>query len=222
MVQPRAASVVPRTSRPTAIASPYSAITWAAHSGFSSAAVPRLMRLAPVSSAASSARVVADAAGELDVDAARPVLMTFLMTPCVVAAAEGGVEVDEVDPLGALARPVGGGVDGIAVAGLGAGLALGEADGLAVGDVDRGEQDERGGGVELVHGSSCGMAARATRTPHESARVSDAVVALRARRANCASSRMPASPDFSGWNWVADSGPFSTAARNALAVLAPR
>ena len=28
------------------------------------------------------------------------------------------------------------------------------------------------------------------------------------------SSRAPASPDFSGWNWVAHSGPFSTAATN--------
>ncbi len=26
------------------------------------------------------------------------------------------------------------------------------------------------------------------------------------------SSAAPASPDFSGWNWVADRGPFSTAA----------
>ncbi len=29
-----------------------------------------------------------------------------------------------------------------------------------------------------------------------------------------ASSAEPASPDFSGWNWVAHSGPFSTAATN--------
>src|SRR5262249_60920139 len=29
-----------------------------------------------------------------------------------------------------------------------------------------------------------------------------------------ASSAAPASPDFSGWNWVAHSGPFSTAATN--------
>jgi hypothetical protein len=28
------------------------------------------------------------------------------------------------------------------------------------------------------------------------------------------SSVAPASPDFSGWNWVAQSGPFSTAATN--------
>ncbi len=33
---------------------------------------------------------------------------------------------------------------------------------------------------------------------------------------------MPASPDFSGWNWVAESGPFSTAARNRPAVARPR
>ena len=32
-------------------------------------------------------------------------LITFLMTAVVVAAAEGGVEIDEVDPLGAVARP---------------------------------------------------------------------------------------------------------------------
>jgi hypothetical protein len=29
-----------------------------------------------------------------------------------------------------------------------------------------------------------------------------------------ASSAVPTSPDFSGWNWVAHSGPFSTAAMN--------
>ncbi len=70
------------------------------------------------------------------------------MTVCddveVVAAAERGVEVDEVDPLGALIDPVAGGVDGVAVAGLGAGLALRQPDGLAAGDVDGGEQDEAG------------------------------------------------------------------------------
>ena len=69
LVQPRAASVSPRTSSPTAIASPYSAITCAAHSGFSSAAVPRLMRFAPVSQRGLERLVVADAARELDVDA---------------------------------------------------------------------------------------------------------------------------------------------------------
>ena len=31
---------------------------------------------------------------------------------------------------------------------------------------------------------------------------------------SCAAGAAPASPDFSGWNWVADSGPFSTAATN--------
>ena len=38
---------------------------------------------------------------------------------------------------------------------------------------------------------------------------------------SCASSVAPASPDFSGWNWVAHSGPFSTAATNRCAVLGP-
>ena len=63
----------------------------------------------------------------------------------VVAAAERGVEVDEVDPLGALVGPVGGGVDGVAVVRLGAGLALGQPHGLAVGDVDGGQQHRDGG-----------------------------------------------------------------------------
>ena len=58
------------------------------------------------------------------------------------AAAERGVEVDEVDPLGAVALPGQRGVERVAVAGLGAGLALDEADGLAVGDVDGGQQRE--------------------------------------------------------------------------------
>ena len=54
LTQPRAASVCPRTSRPTATRSPYLAITRAVHSGFSSAAVPMFTRAAPASSAASS------------------------------------------------------------------------------------------------------------------------------------------------------------------------
>ena len=49
-----------------------------------------------------------------------------------------------MDPLGALAREVQRGVDGIAVVRLGARLALGEAHGLAVGDVDGGQQDQFG------------------------------------------------------------------------------
>ena len=86
------------------MASPYCAMTFAAHSGFSSAAVPRLMRLAPLSRAASREAIVADAARELDVDAVH-LLHHAAQHVEVVAAAEGGVEVDEVDPLGALRRP---------------------------------------------------------------------------------------------------------------------
>src|SRR3954447_9277845 len=50
-VHPRAASVVPRTSRPTAIRSPNSAIAERVQSGSSRAAVPRLTRAQPVARA---------------------------------------------------------------------------------------------------------------------------------------------------------------------------
>ena len=53
-VQPRAANLVPRTSSPTAILSPYLAITSAVQSGFSSAAVPRFTLSAPADRAASN------------------------------------------------------------------------------------------------------------------------------------------------------------------------
>ena len=47
--------------------------------------------------------------------------------------------------------PVLGRIDRVAVAGLGAGLALGQADCLAVGHIHRGEEDQTRGGVELAH-----------------------------------------------------------------------
>ena len=53
-VQPRAASRVPRTSRPTATRSPCRAMTERTQSGFSSAAVPMLTRAQPVPSARAS------------------------------------------------------------------------------------------------------------------------------------------------------------------------
>src|SRR3954454_6533628 len=53
-VQPRAARVRPRTSRPTATRSPHSAIAAAHHSGCSRAAVPMLTRRQPVAIAAAS------------------------------------------------------------------------------------------------------------------------------------------------------------------------
>ena len=55
-------------------------------------------------------------------------------------AAEGGVEVDEVHPLGAVALPLQRRLDRVAVRRLAARLALHQADGLAVGDVDGGQQ----------------------------------------------------------------------------------
>jgi hypothetical protein len=64
-----------------------------------------------------------------------------------------------VDPLGALADEIGCRVGRVAVAGLGAGLALREAHGLAAGDVNSREQDEFGGGGEFAH-DSLGAAAR--------------------------------------------------------------
>ncbi len=85
-----------------------------------------------------------------------------------------------MEPFGAGGLPGEGGVEGGAVGGLAAGDAVDEADGLAVADVDRGEQFKR--------------------VRHQ--RVSIQLVR----------SWAPASPDFSGWNWVAHRAPFSTAA----------
>ena len=64
--------------------------------------------------------VVADAAGQLDLDAdlADDAGEELGVGP----AAEGGVEVDQVDPLGAGLGPVAGRVQGVAVVGLGSGL----------------------------------------------------------------------------------------------------
>ena len=50
------------------------------------------------------------------------------------------VEVDQVHPLGAVGLPLQGGVERVAVRRLAARLALDETHGLAVGDVDGGEQ----------------------------------------------------------------------------------
>src|SRR6202012_3062290 len=98
----------------------------------------------------------------------------------VGAPAERAVQVDEVDPVGAGLLPGQRGLHRVAVAGLGAGLALEKPDGLTVGHVDRGQQGER----------------------HQ--------IPLSQLDSRVA----PASPDFSGWNWVEDSRPSSTAAAN--------
>ncbi len=96
------------------------------------------------------------------------------------AAAEGGVQVDHVQPARPLGGEPGGGLDRVAVAGLGAGDPLDEPGRLPVEQVDRREQLQ-------------GHAARTSVTK----------LASRAR---------PASPDFSGWNWVPNRLPCSTAA----------
>ena len=163
-----------------------SAIARAHHSGSSSAAVPRLTRAQPVASARSSeasSRMPPDSS-TCDVQLADDRGEQL----GVGAAAERGVEVDEVDPLGAVALPGQRRVARVAVGGLGARLALDEADGLAVRDVDGGEQREGHGGAPYR-----GI----TRTTS---------------RSQLRSTVAPASPDFSGWNWVAASAPFSTAA----------
>ncbi len=80
--------------------------------------------------------IVADAAGQLhrDVQLADDVGQELAVGP----AAEGGVEVDQVDPLGAAFLPAQRGLQRVAVAGLAAGLALHQPDGLAGGHIDAG------------------------------------------------------------------------------------
>ena len=86
--------------------------------------------------------VVADAAGQLDLHVERP--DDRGQQVAVGAAAERGVEVDQVHPLGAGVLPGERRRERVAVRRLGAGLALDEADGLTVGDVDGGQQHEAG------------------------------------------------------------------------------
>ena len=66
------------------------------------------------------------------------------------AAAEGGVEVDQVNPLRPGSLPGEGGVQRVAVAGLGARGALDQPDGLAAGHVDGGQQGQ-GAGFRACH-----------------------------------------------------------------------
>ena len=122
--------------------------------------------------------VVPDAAGHLHlhVQAAHHVREQVR----VGAAAEGGVQVHQVDPRGAGPLPGQRGLHRVAVLAAAAGHALDELDRVPVGDVDGGQQGEPGHSVP----------------------------------SQLASSAAPASPDFSGWNWVADSTPCSAAAAN--------
>ena len=102
-----------------------------------------LTRRQPASIAARERLVVADAAAHLDVDVEGADDLRLELA--VVAAAERRVEVDEVDPLRAGLLPAQRGLDRVAEPLLGAGDALDELHGLAVGDVDGGQELEVGG-----------------------------------------------------------------------------
>ena len=102
-----------------------------------------LTRRQPVGHRGRERLVVADAAAHLDLDVEGADDLGLQLA--VVAAAERRVEVDQVDPLRAGLLPAQRGLDRVAEPLLGAGHALDELDGLAVGDVDGGQQLEVGG-----------------------------------------------------------------------------
>ena len=122
--------------------------------------------------------VVPDAAGQFDFDIQRPDHLGKQFA--VAAPAERSIEVNQVDPLRAIALPGECSIQSRTVFGLAAGLALDQSDGTALDHIDGGQQNQ------CIHSPSTQFA----------------------------SSAAPASPLFSGWNCVADSGPSSTAARN--------
>ena len=103
-VQPRAASVVPRTSRPTAIASPYCGDDVSRPLG-----VLERRRAEVDALGADLERGSSDASSRMPPESStltpRDLADDLLQDAGVAAAAERRVEVDEVDPLGALARP---------------------------------------------------------------------------------------------------------------------
>ncbi len=102
-----------------------------------------------------------------------------------------------MDPFRAGSLPGQRGLQRVAVAGFGAGRALDQPDGLAAGDVDRGQQGEAPGrGGRAFRGYLLGGRAHRILSSQFDSRTA------------------PASPDFSGWNCVAASAPFSTAAAN--------
>ena len=104
--------------------------------------MPRLTRVQPVARAAarlSSSRIPPESSTRTS-----RALTTPASSSRVRAAAEGGVEVDEVDPLGAAGLPGERGLERVAVGGLAAGLALDEPDGGPAGDVDGGQELQTG------------------------------------------------------------------------------
>ena len=148
--------------------------------GSSSAAVPMLTRAAPVASAArsdSSSRMPPDSS---TFTSSRP---TTSASRCGVgAAAERGVEVDQVDPLGAVVLPGQRRLQRVAVDGLGAGGALHQPDGLAVGDVHGGQQGEASRSFSSDHGTTV-RAAIDRRSPAGRAAIST-ISAIRSARSS--------------------------------------
>jgi len=112
-----------------------------------------LTRRQPAASAALEGGVVADPAAHLDLDVEGADDLREQLP--VVAPAEGGVEVDEMDPLGAAGLPVQRSLDRVAEALLRAGHALHQLDGLASGDVDGGQQLQVGTHGSNLRGTWC-------------------------------------------------------------------
>ena len=142
---------MPRTSRPTATRSPCSAMARARPLGVLE------RRGAEVDPAAAGGQRplerlgVADAAAHLDLDVERADDAGQQLG--VRPAPEGGVEVDEVQPLGALLLPGQRGLDRVAELAAGAGDALHELHGAALDDVDGGQELQAGRSVRgLAHG----------------------------------------------------------------------
>ena len=84
--------------------------------------------------------IIAYPSRQLDVHAARRICDHSLDELVVVPTPKRCVKVDEMNPLGTLFDPLVGGIHGVAVVRFGSGLALGQANGLSVGDVDGRQQ----------------------------------------------------------------------------------
>ena len=142
--------------------------------------------------------VIAHAAGQFDVHAVAKLMNDFTQLIAIVARTESGIKIDQVNPFGTGLNPGTGGLKRRTVIGFGTGFALAQAHGLAIAYIDGGQQSQR-------HKKSLSSV---TYTQFELPRQRELhafySVAIQFLR-----SWEPASPDFSGWNCVADSGPCS-------------
>src|SRR5215217_3271170 len=147
-VHPRAASVRPRMSSPIAIRSPKVPMTSAHHSGRSGCGTD-VDPSAAGRQRALEAGVVPDAAGEFDVEAG---LSHDLRDELGVgAAAEGGIQIDQMQPFSTGALPALDGRPGITEPLLGARHALDQLYGLAPGDIHGRQQDQPCAGSREIH-----------------------------------------------------------------------